>query len=78
MQFEVQNFTIKTRNLPHWELLGSVYFITFNTWEKLELNHSARKLVLDSCLFFDKSQIQNKARYHTFAFEVARQNWTVV
>jgi len=70
MQFKAQDFTIKTRNLPHWELLGSVYFITFNTWEKLELNHSARKLVLDCCLFFDESQIQNKARYHTFALVI--------
>jgi hypothetical protein len=25
---------ITQRNLPHWELDGSVYFITFNTWEK--------------------------------------------
>lgn len=44
---------ISQRTLPHWELDGSVYFITFNTWEKLELTPPARQVVFDACRFFD-------------------------
>jgi len=46
------------RNLPHWELEGAVYFITFNTWEKLELTPAARQVVLDACKFFDRQRYQ--------------------
>ncbi|MDY6804236.1 MAG: transposase [Cyanobacteriota bacterium] len=52
---------VTRRKLPHWQLDGSVYHITFVTWERLELNEPARKLVLDSCLFF------NLKRYEVFA-----------
>ncbi len=52
------------RRLPHWELDGAVYFITFNTWEKLELSPEAREIVFNSCLFFDKN------RYQIFVFVV--------
>ncbi|RCJ18664.1 transposase [Nostoc sp. ATCC 43529] len=52
------------RRLPHWELDGAVYFITFNTWEKLELSLEAREIVFNSCLFFDKN------RYQIFVFVV--------
>ncbi|BAY98474.1 hypothetical protein NIES37_24240 [Tolypothrix tenuis PCC 7101] len=52
------------RRLPHWELEGAVYFITFNTWEKLELSPEAREIVFNSCLFFDKN------RYKLFVFVV--------
>lgn len=61
---------IKKRCLPHWELAGSVYFVTFKTLHKLELNHEARQTVLDCCLFFDASQTQNQIRYHTFALVI--------
>lgn len=50
--------------LPHWELDGASYFITFNTWERLELNPEAREIVLNSCLFF------NNQRYKIFIFVV--------
>ena len=46
------------RNLPHWELEGAVYFITFNTWEKLELTPVARQVVLNACKFFDRQRYQ--------------------
>ena len=49
---------ITQRDLPHWEIEGAVYFITFNTWEKLELTPAARQIVLDSCLFFHKKRYQ--------------------
>jgi len=49
---------VSYRNLPHWELEGSVYFITFNTWKKLELTLTARQVVLNACKFFDKQRYQ--------------------
>lgn len=55
---------ITRRRLPHWAIDGATYFVTFNTWEKLELNERARKIVLDACLFF------NHQRYSTFALVV--------
>lgn len=55
---------ITQRDLPHWELDGSVYFITFNTWEKLELTIEARQVVLSACQFF------NNQRYQIFALVV--------
>lgn len=65
-----ESLQIKQRCLPHWELAGSVYFITFNTWEKLELTPVARETVLNCCLFFDQSQHKNQVRYHTFAIVI--------
>jgi putative transposase len=59
-----QKFKISQRNLSHWELDGAVYFITFNTWEKLELTPEARQIVLDACLFF------NNKRYKIFVLVV--------
>ena len=58
------NLKITKRRLPHWELDGSIYFVTFNTWEKLELSEAARQVVLDACQFFDGQ------RYKVFAIAV--------
>ncbi|MBD2387062.1 transposase [Cylindrospermum sp. FACHB-282] len=55
---------ITSRKLPHWELNGSIYHITFVTWERLELNESAREIVLNSCLFF------HLKRYEIFAMVI--------
>ncbi|MEL6397690.1 MAG: transposase [Cyanobacteria bacterium J06626_4] len=55
---------ITQRMLPHWEYEGSTYFITFNTWERLELSPAARQIVLDACLFF------HTQRYDLFALVV--------
>jgi REP element-mobilizing transposase RayT len=55
---------IKQRDLPHWEMDGSVYFITFNTWKRLELTPAARQVVMDACKFFDNQ------RYHIFTLVV--------
>ncbi|MEA5510326.1 transposase [Crocosphaera sp. UHCC 0190] len=57
---------IKQRYLPHWELAGSVYFVTFKTWQKLKLSTDARQIVLNCCLFFDQSINCKDARYQTF------------
>ncbi len=58
------NLKISRRKLPHWQLDGSVYHITFVTWKRLELNESARQVVLNSCLFF------NLKRYEIFAMVI--------
>ncbi len=50
--------TIQQRDLPHWELAGSVYFVTFKTWEKLELTPAARQIVFNSCKFFHNQRYQ--------------------
>ncbi|MBL1211513.1 MAG: transposase, partial [Geminocystis sp. GBBB08] len=70
MNFSDSPLKIKRRFLPHWELDGSIYFITFNTYQHLELNLCAREIVLNCCLFFDKSRNQNDNRYHTFAIVI--------
>jgi REP element-mobilizing transposase RayT len=57
-------FKITQRMLPHWEYDGSIYFITFGTWERLKLSPQARQVVLDACLFF------NTQRYDLFALVV--------
>ncbi|MBW4619259.1 MAG: transposase [Cyanosarcina radialis HA8281-LM2] len=59
-----RKFQTTQRMLPHWELEGATYFITFNTWEKLELTPAARQIIFDACLFF------NTQRYHIFNFVV--------
>lgn len=40
------------------EIPGATYFMTFVTWERLELMPPARKIVLDSCLFFHQKRYQ--------------------
>jgi len=61
---ENDRLKIRQRDLPHWELDGAVYFITFKTWEKLQLTPSAKQIVLDACLFF------HKKRYEIFVLVV--------
>ncbi|WP_017292507.1 REP-associated tyrosine transposase [Geminocystis herdmanii] len=70
MNFSDSSLKITRRKLPHWELDGSIYFITFNTYKRLELNPSARQIVLNCCLFFDESRHQHDRRYHTFAIVI--------
>ena len=33
-----------------------MYFITFNTWERLELTPPARQVVMDACRFFENQR----------------------
>jgi REP element-mobilizing transposase RayT len=42
----------------------TAYFVTFVTWDRLELTPEARQVVLDACLFF------NGKRYQIFAVVV--------
>ena len=45
--FTMQSLKKSHRNLPHWELGGSVYFITFNSVRD-DLPGEALKIVLDT------------------------------
>jgi putative transposase len=49
------------QQLPQLEKPKGKYFITFVTWERLELNKEARQVVLDACKFF------HGQRYELFA-----------
>jgi REP element-mobilizing transposase RayT len=40
------------------EIPEATYFITFISWQRLELTPPARKIVLDSCLFFHQKRYQ--------------------
>lgn len=46
------------KSLPKLERPEGKYFVTFNTWERLELTPPARKIVLDACLFFHGDRYQ--------------------
>jgi len=47
---------IRKRNLPHWELGGSTYFITFRLREG-ELSADERQIVLDACLYWHEKKM---------------------
>lgn len=49
------------KTLPKLEYPKKKYFITFVTWERLELTPEGRKVVLDACCFF------HQKRYHVYA-----------
>jgi putative transposase len=49
---------ITRQRLPHWEKDGATYFITICTWDKLELNPPARKIVLDAFLYFHQNRYE--------------------
>ena len=51
--------TIHNRNLPHWQLGGSTYFVTFRV-KSGQMSEHERSLVLDSCFHFD----QDRATVH--------------
>ena len=52
----VSQFKVSRRNLPHFELPGSVYFLTFNTANRFILSDSAKDLVLSSFQFQDSKK----------------------
>ena len=49
----IKDFRVYRRNLPHWELPESVYFITFSTADRFTLSDSAKDVVLSSFHFHD-------------------------
>ncbi|MFP3434626.1 transposase, partial [Paraburkholderia sp. SIMBA_061] len=46
------------KTLPKLEHPQKKYFITFVTWERLELTQEGRKVVLDACCFFHQNRYQ--------------------
>ncbi len=44
-----EQLSIRRRNLPHWQIGGSTYFITFRT-AKGDLDQTERQLIMDACL----------------------------
>ena len=50
--------TARKRNLPHFEIPGSTYHITWQTHDKLELSPKARAKVLDACHFWHGKKIK--------------------
>ncbi len=54
----------KRKYLPHWQMDGATYFLTFVTHDRLELNDAARESILKACQFF------NGKRYQTFALVI--------
>ncbi len=44
------DLTVTRRNLPHWQVGGSTYFITFRTRRGIELSPEERGVVVESCL----------------------------
>jgi putative transposase len=49
-------------NLPHWEIPGSVYFITFNTTQVFNLSDAAKDITAASIRF----HANNKYRLYAF------------
>jgi putative transposase len=50
-QKSTREFTYRLRNLPHFELAGSAYFLTFITVKQLALPNAAKNIVLSSIKF---------------------------
>lgn len=49
-----REFNIHRRNLPHWQIGGSTYFVTFRT-HRGTLSDQERGLVLDACLHWHQA-----------------------
>ena len=47
----IKDFKFYKRNLPHYELRGSIYFVTFKTAEEFTLSEPAKDITLDSVKF---------------------------
>jgi putative transposase len=52
----IDEFTITRRNLPHWQSPGSVYLITFRTFNGLILDEYSRQILYDAILFQDNQK----------------------
>ena len=48
----ISSFTQRRDNLPHWQLPGAFYFLTFNTHNRRILSEKSRDIVLQSLLYW--------------------------
>lgn len=49
---------IHRRHLPHWQLGGSTYFVTFRTKDRRELSDTERRMTLDACLHWHDQRME--------------------
>jgi hypothetical protein len=49
----VQSFQITSRNLPHWQEPGSVYFITWRCREGMFLAPEERRITMEALRYWD-------------------------
>ncbi|HJU10170.1 MAG TPA: hypothetical protein VJ728_04805 [Candidatus Binataceae bacterium] len=52
-----ENLSVRRRNLPHLEVPGATYFVTFRTRPPFELSSKARDLVLAAIQKCDQKSI---------------------
>jgi len=50
----VHEFTVKRRNLPHWQNPGAVYFITWRCRPEKKLSHQEQSLVLETINYWHR------------------------
>jgi REP element-mobilizing transposase RayT len=55
-----EEFTIWSRNLPHWRWLGATYFITFRL-ARGSLDPAERQIVLDACRYWHERKHEPEA-----------------
>jgi len=54
----IKEFTKRKDNLPHWQLPGAFYFITFNTFQGRQLKPESRDVILESFQFWHGQRLQ--------------------
>jgi REP element-mobilizing transposase RayT len=52
----VQTFQVTRRTLPHWQLPGSVYFITWRIKDGKTLDHEERGIIMNALRHWDGSK----------------------
>lgn len=60
----IKDIFVSRRHLPHWQIPGSVYFITFRTHKNYKLNEDEKRIIFDSIMF------HNKTKYFLYAFVI--------
>lgn len=53
----VQSFIRSTRNLPHWQLPGSVYFVTMIVEPGIEFTDEERDVILRACQYWEGKKL---------------------
>ena len=53
----IQTFTQTQRKLPHWQIPGSIYFVTFHSIENLSFTPEERSLILRACRHWEGKKI---------------------
>ena len=61
---EIDSFIVKVRNLPHWQIPGSVYYITFRTYNNFIFDDYSKKIIYDAIIF------QNGVKCKIYSFVV--------